>query len=213
MTVAATRRARDDGAKAARREAILDAVDGLFATLPYEAITMATVAERCRLAKGTLYLYFPTREAMFLALYLRHAAGLAANLAALSALHSSPDKLAFAIAEAFDQRRTLLKLMGLSPTVFEHNISADVAGAFKHDLIAVLSAPAAALGANVPALGGEGLRFLVRVAALAAGLAEMAYPAPVVAGILAADPALHPLRVDFREELAGTVAALLRGWR
>jgi AcrR family transcriptional regulator len=212
MTSTATRRARDDAAKASRREFILDVVEALFAGQAYESITMSAVAARCGLAKGTLYLYFPTREAMFLGLYLRHATSFAGDLVNL-AVGSSPDDLARDIADALASRPMLLKLMGLVPTVFERNVTPDVAAAFKHDLLAALAAPAAALAAGLPILRGDGLKFLIRLSALAVGLADMAYPSPVIAEILDRDPALRPFRVDFRQEFAGAVAALLRGWR
>src|SRR5260370_24328894 len=62
------RRARNDEAKQSRRNAILDTTWQLFQGMPYSAIAMAEVAEQAGLAKGTLYLYFKTKEELFLAL-------------------------------------------------------------------------------------------------------------------------------------------------
>lgn len=52
--------------QAAKRERILAAALKLFAREPYQAVTMDRVAEAARVAKGTLYLYFPSKDALYL---------------------------------------------------------------------------------------------------------------------------------------------------
>jgi AcrR family transcriptional regulator len=53
---------------AARREAILDAALAVFAEHGYEAARLDDMAARAGVAKGTLYLYFKDKEALFEAL-------------------------------------------------------------------------------------------------------------------------------------------------
>ena len=53
---------------AARRQAILDAALAVFAERGYEAARLDDVAARAGVAKGTLYLYFKDKEALFEAL-------------------------------------------------------------------------------------------------------------------------------------------------
>ncbi|MBI5920528.1 MAG: TetR/AcrR family transcriptional regulator [Betaproteobacteria bacterium] len=64
-------RAHADTEKEARRQDILDAADKLFAERQ-EMSNMADVAVAARLAKGTMYLYFQSKEELYLALHLRH---------------------------------------------------------------------------------------------------------------------------------------------
>src|SRR5271156_2003255 len=52
--------------QAAKRERILAAALKLFAHEAYQAVTMDRVAEAARVAKGTLYLYFPSKVALYL---------------------------------------------------------------------------------------------------------------------------------------------------
>ena len=66
--MAITTRARSRDEKRERRHEILGATAALFLETPYDRVTMAEVARRCGLAKGTLYLYFRTKEELFLAL-------------------------------------------------------------------------------------------------------------------------------------------------
>ncbi|MDX1455165.1 MAG: TetR/AcrR family transcriptional regulator [Gammaproteobacteria bacterium] len=64
-------RATSTAAKAARREQILQAAAELFDRLGYEQASASLIAERATLAKGSLYTYFPSREAIFISLYER----------------------------------------------------------------------------------------------------------------------------------------------
>src|SRR5271155_5476537 len=52
--------------QANKRERILAAALKLFAHEPYQAVTMDRVAEAAGVAKGTLYLYFPSKDALYL---------------------------------------------------------------------------------------------------------------------------------------------------
>src|SRR5260370_23057221 len=49
-----------------KRERILNAALKLFAHEPYQAVTMDRGAEAAGVAKGTLYLYFPSKDALYL---------------------------------------------------------------------------------------------------------------------------------------------------
>src|SRR5262245_14880578 len=53
--------------RSARREAIIAAAARLFAELGYDSCEMDRVAARLRIAKGTLYLYFDSKEKLFCA--------------------------------------------------------------------------------------------------------------------------------------------------
>src|SRR5262252_8256706 len=57
-----------EAARAARREQIIAAGMACFARSGYHATTMADVAAQARVSKGTPYLYFASKEALFLAL-------------------------------------------------------------------------------------------------------------------------------------------------
>ena len=67
--VAINQRARSDEQKALRRQAVLTAAETYFLEVGFEAFSMAQLAKKTGLVKGTLYLYFKTREELFLTLY------------------------------------------------------------------------------------------------------------------------------------------------
>ena len=65
------RRAVTDAQKQFRREEILSGARTYFETVGYESFSMAQLASQLGIVKGTLYLYFPTKEAIILALFGR----------------------------------------------------------------------------------------------------------------------------------------------
>jgi AcrR family transcriptional regulator len=67
--VAINQRARSADQKALRRQAVLETAETYFLEVGYEAFSMSKLAKKTGLAKGTLYLYFQTREELFLTLY------------------------------------------------------------------------------------------------------------------------------------------------
>ncbi|MBV9124075.1 MAG: TetR/AcrR family transcriptional regulator [Planctomycetes bacterium] len=60
-------RPTDPGLRQRRQEEILDAAAGIFAQHGFPKTDLQLVADALQLAKGTLYRYFPSKEALFLA--------------------------------------------------------------------------------------------------------------------------------------------------
>jgi len=98
-----------------KRERILAAGLRLFANQTYQAVTMDRVAESAGVAKGTLYLYFPSKEALYLGILSdgfetigrRYQATLDATQDVATRLRNAIDvSIRF-----YDERRDLLRLI------------------------------------------------------------------------------------------------------
>jgi AcrR family transcriptional regulator len=76
------RRARSDADRQAKERAILDAALDVFAESGFAQARLDDVAARAGVAKGTIYLYFPSKQALFEALIRT---GIAAPIEAASA--------------------------------------------------------------------------------------------------------------------------------
>jgi AcrR family transcriptional regulator len=98
-----------------KRERILAAGLRLFANQTYQAVTMDRVAEAAGVAKGTLYLYFPSKEALYLGI-------LSDGLEAVSKRYQATTDTRQDVAERlrraidisiqfYDERRDLLRLI------------------------------------------------------------------------------------------------------
>ena len=67
----ADRAQRAEQAKAARREEILGAARRVFAERGFRGTTIADIAEEAKIALGTIYLYFASKDDVFAALHQR----------------------------------------------------------------------------------------------------------------------------------------------
>jgi AcrR family transcriptional regulator len=65
-----------------RLERVLDAAADLLVRLGYRRVTIEEVARRAGIGKGTVYLHFPTKEALFLGVLLRTHHGVQARIVA-----------------------------------------------------------------------------------------------------------------------------------
>ena len=113
-------RARSDQAKADRRLHILGCAAAVCAASGYDELTVADVAERAGVAKGTVFRYFPTKEDLGRALAGQHLARWADDLdRRLARLPGppAPDTAARLLVESLAGRRDLLALAagGLAP--------------------------------------------------------------------------------------------------
>ncbi len=77
--------------KQERHQAILDAAERLLLRAPDRIPNVADVADEAGLAKGTVYLYFPSKEELLLALHERNLDGFFTTLDALLARAAAGD--------------------------------------------------------------------------------------------------------------------------
>lgn len=209
------RRAVSDAAKADRRELILATAAELFTHIGFRDLSMSLIARRVGLAKGTLYLYFPTKEALFLALYQRElAAWMDAVTTGLDSLpRGDGARLAGLLVDSLDSSPQLPALASLLHTVLERNIPFDEALAFRRALLQRSAPLAEGLESRLDFLAaGDGMRLLLRWHGLLLGCWQAATPAPVARKALE-QPGLEELRMDFTEELENMLVLLLEGWR
>jgi AcrR family transcriptional regulator len=208
-------RARQEEQKLERRQAILTIARVLFEETPFQALTMAQVADRAGLAKGTLYLYFKSKEELFLALLEDELAewfhALDRTLAAQPA-GLPPGRLAGLIRRSLESRPLLLRLLGILHAVLEQNVEPERVLAFKRMLLAAMATTGAELERVLPHLTeGQGMHLIVRANALVVGLQQVAMPSPMVAAAMREDPALAVFELDFAQELEVTLTALIAG--
>ena len=211
------RRARSDDDKLERRGQILDTALRMYEVNPsFAAFTMASLGAETGLAKGTLYLYFRTKEALFLALLDRMLGEWFAEVERRTARGTgawTADEAAEALLRSVRGRDTLLRLLTIMATILEHNVAYGTALEFKRMLHERAGSVGARLEGRLPWLAaGEGGRMLVYLHALVVGLWQQAEPSPVVARILG-EPEMAAIRVDFERDLGILLRALLTGMR
>jgi AcrR family transcriptional regulator len=209
------RRAMRADQKQARRQALIDVAWHMFQTASYQAITMAEVAERAGLAKGTVYLYFKTKEELFLAIQTQQFADWFDELDARFSAAPRPASTA-AVAElicaSLARRAALASLLAILHTVLEQNIDATTALAFKQMLLERLTRTGTLLEACLPFMAaGQGAQILLQIYALIIGVEHLASPAPAVRQVIE-QPGMAIFAIPFAPTFAAAVGALLRGY-
>jgi AcrR family transcriptional regulator len=197
------RRARSELQKGERRTQLKEAAaTALVGGLPYERIKVEAIAATAGVAKGTAYIYFPSKEALFLELTLDELDGWTAELEPL--LSEAPPARALAISLA--ARPLLVRLLGMLHAVLEHNVDLDTGRWFKHAVLLRFTRLTELLAPHV----GDGRpdRFLLQLHALAVGLGGMAHPGPVMEEVLQ-DEELQVMRVHFAADLERALVKLL----
>lgn len=213
------RRARAPAEKEGRRAELLAAAARLFDRSRYAALTMADVAAEAGVAKGTTYLYFRTKESLFLALLRDELEAWFAALAAAAPGPSPPEPsppdpaaaLARVLASTLAARPRLVRLLGLLHLTLEQNLDVEEVRGWKTWLAERLVAAAPLLGPpGAPPAPEAAVRSFLYVHALVVGVGQMAEPSPVLDEVLA-EPSLALLRVDFEADLREALGRLLRG--
>lgn len=132
-------RAIDDNEKAARRQSILNAANTLFLEDTSGLPSVINIARRAGLAKGTVYLYFKTKEEIFLALLTKDYEKLMIEIASLLNSPSSPDafieNIQSTLINFLDTNRQFMPLASMANSVLEQNVDIEIVGQFKLMLI------------------------------------------------------------------------------
>lgn len=160
--------------KDTRRVAILTAAAQLFQNAPYDQILMQQIADQANLAKGTLFLYFESKEHLFLALTVEALNQWLADLNADLRSATPPlMTLAFTrmVERSLRRQPLLLPLLTLHPQRLAESMSAATQQDLQNALHPSLTTCAALTEHLLPYLQpGQGRLILQRILALIIGL-------------------------------------------
>jgi len=206
-------RAMQDEDKQLRRQAILTAAATLLAGHPDRLASVEDVARQSGLAKGTMYLYFKTKEEIYLALHEQQTHQFFDTLEALVARERSrPGLKRFTrdVVEAIRQHPSFLPLAIQCPE-FERKADLEVIGRCKTGIGVRLTQIGAAMETIYPRLKkGDGARLLIRSYGLMLGLWQLTAPTPT-REVLHDRPELNVFRLDYLVQLEAALYALWRG--
>ncbi len=199
--------------KAERRQEILDAVEALYLKHPDRMPSVAEVAAKAGLAKGTVYLYVPSKEEMLLALHERHVEGFFVELGKKL---REPGPLGFD--DIFPiTREHMIRVPGylaLTSRCFgmmDREIPIESAIAFKSRVAQILMAAGSGLERHFKDLGpGGGILILMHSYALIVGLWQLLHPNERF-GKAMHRPELKLLMLDYEAEAEKALRALWAG--
>ncbi|MEO7498353.1 MAG: TetR family transcriptional regulator [Casimicrobiaceae bacterium] len=197
--------------KQERHHAILDAAERLLGQAPARVANVSEVADEAGLAKGTVYLYFPSKDDLLLAVHERRVDEF---FLALTAFLKSPAQvnldaiLALTRAHMID-RPTFLPLATRCFGVVQNEVPRETALAFKARMFQRLGTAGAGLERHFPELPpGGGITLLRHSYALIVGLWQMS----ANADLQDADGGVCSVgRLDYPRELDSALRALWEG--
>ncbi len=205
-------RALQPAAKAERQQAILDAAESMLQRHPERTANVAEVAQEAGLAKGTVYLYFASKEELLLALHERHVeCFFDALLLRLEQPIGVDDILQLARIHILDHP-TYLSLCSRCFGMMDKEVPAETAFQFKMKVAGLLQKASVALQKHHPHLVDDsGSRLLMASYATIIGLWQMLHPIPAL-DALYVQHGFGFFRRDFGVEVERALRALWSGW-
>lgn len=203
-------RARSSGRKAERRRDILEAAATMLGTLPVADISMSEIAHRAGISKGTLYLYFSTKEALFLALTQSALERWSTAVVATLPQPCDADSLCRLLADELERSSPALpSLLGILHTTLEHNIDDEEIQRFKYFLKDLVTSVGAQIDAATGWEAGTGIRLLLRLHVCIIGSSHLANPSPAVRRALE-DDELALFRLEFSSLMRDLLPMVVR---
>ncbi|MDF2368989.1 TetR family transcriptional regulator [Sneathiella sp.] len=214
MSELIARRAVSTVQKEAKRDAILIAARALFVETGFSDINIAEIARRAGLAKGTVYLYFKTKEEIFLNLASEELESwfdvLDNALLSPETTRSIPDFVGM-MKGLLAERPLLLRLIPPLHLVFENNISLDQALRIKQALARRIQYTGGLIEKGLGFLAeGQGLEVLLNIQCFIVGFGQMAAPSPILREILER-PEMAAFRIDLLESFERSLGIYLTG--
>lgn len=171
-------RATNPADKELRRETLLDAAEQLWLAQPDSTPSVAAIASEARLAKGTVYLYFRSKEALLLAVHERHVANFFSRV---SGRAGEPEPMLLEnmfglIRQFLTNTPAFLPLAAQCHGMLERNIPLEVGYAFEERTYARLDTVVADLQRHFPRLTAA---LMLQSYALMLGLWQLMRPTPL----------------------------------
>ena len=213
--MAIRQRAIQAEAKHERHHAILDAAERLLSRSPDRIANVAEVADEAGLAKGTVYLYFPSKEELLLALHERNIDG---YFRALIACLEDDDTVTIDDILALTHRHIVepplfLPLAARCFGMMGQGVPPEAASAFKQRMAQRLQRAGAGVERHFPDLpAGGGVGLLRHSYALIIGLWQMSGDSAggdCALDMAVADPVVFGWR--YADELESALRALWEG--
>ncbi len=203
------RRASTLQKKEERRASILDSARQYLATRSFEEVHLSDLARELGLVKGTLYLYFPTKQDLFCSILVDEMEGWWKDFLGAPATGLPGVDMASVLAP----RALLVRLIASLHMTIEPGLTTEGLRLLKAWFRDFALRASSDLEGRYAGISGRGFTLLMTAYAIAVGAAQLAFPPERVLTLIDSDPSLAPFRIDFREFFAGSVDALYRGLR
>lgn len=202
-------RARQPEQKEDRKRDILMAARHCFMANSHQLPSAAQVAQQAGVAKGTVYLYFKTKEEIFLALMVEQLEQVFSSIAVVNNTNSAPEHLAHCMTQYIQAHPEFMPLACMLYSVLEANIPVEVLYTFKLKLSQGLSHSARVFDQHYHLPHGFSQTALLQSYAAMIGLWQMLTWPPALTDFKN-QPEFSALQLNFNEQLRDVFSNIWR---
>ncbi|MEE8807020.1 MAG: TetR family transcriptional regulator [Lactimicrobium sp.] len=125
-------RARTKEQKEIRMSVVMEVTDAQFQKMPYQSITLSTIARDLGSSRANLYRYVRTKEEIFLQLYLQKQTALIEDFKKkIKNVPCDPEIFGAQLAEVFSHHLDFLHYQSILAEIIEQNVSLEALTRFK----------------------------------------------------------------------------------
>ncbi|SET79535.1 transcriptional regulator, TetR family [Natronincola peptidivorans] len=211
------KRALSDVEKQQRQEDILNTAEKLFLDCDYKDITMSKIAKNTGLAKGTLFLYFQTKEDLFLSLTERYISHWSQEIQ-MKISNSISNRKSLSINEFVNllmnsiDNIVLVKLFSILDDTLEQNIDFNRSVQFKTFLKNEMCQIGKLIETAMPIIHeGHGIMILSQLFICLIGSYKVSHPSPIVKQAIQ-EPGLEMFDRDFIKTMMDMATYHIHGY-
>lgn len=207
------KRARSAQDKSIKRDLILKTASELFDQEPNSLPTAAAIANKSGIAKGTVYLYFKSKEEIFLTLLEAHYNTWFSDIrTAITAEKPNSDDVINAICHYIESQPQFFQLASLSSSIIEQNVDTNLLQLFKQALETMIISTSKDLASRLDFDEHETCaQLIVRSYAMLLGLWQMSHPPKANTQALL-EVELSLIKPEFSLEARDALAQLWHGY-
>jgi AcrR family transcriptional regulator len=144
-------------------------------------ISVDDIAKKAGLAKGTVYLYFGTKEALFLELVAEQLESWVRNSTPqLKKAKATPAAIAAVVASSLSRRPVLIRLLSLMHAILERNTEITPLREFKRRLLHITTQSGTLFERALGLTPGTGIRLTLWMQATIVGLSQLTATSPTL---------------------------------
>jgi AcrR family transcriptional regulator len=202
------KRASTTEKKSQRRAMILAKARSWISGHAFSEIKLADMAKELNLVRGTLYLYFPSKQDLFSAVLEEE---MEAWWAAFR--ESSIETPGADIVRSLMGHELLVRLLSSLHMTIEPGLSTEGLRGLKLWFLEFARNAANDLEKRYPSLQKQGNVFLLQVYSLLLGTSQLAFPPENVRAFMSTEEAFASLHIEFHKFLAASIDTLYEGYK
>jgi AcrR family transcriptional regulator len=199
------------------KKRILDSTACLFEKKKFSDIKIQDIAKKSKIAKGTVFLYFKTKEEIFLKFandeFDRMYADITKQLVMIDTDDDAMDEFLEIFENVIDEYRIFIRLLAILHIVIDHNIDYRSLYEFKKNFLVKLSSISVELERIFPYLKGKGFLLIQIIYTMFIGFENVTNPSEIARKIMETEKEFGIYLMDFKSNFIFMLKNLMIGMK